>query len=244
MKKKRNNIKGIRKTMCDFIKIHLISYKHKAQFESYIATGNIDDDIAVELYDNILYNLQLQTTKTISLISFLISIFVWEIILFPIIVFITAWFSSINITYYTYRIFINKIYPNKYNNGSNKNYLLMIYNPFKNKESSKIQAYIIQRPVLARIGEYGIWRCIKCKKMNLKSKRTCFKCNYERNWLCIDCNTLNISNNLSCIKCNTKKNDSEYLKMHWKCNKCNEENQNTFTHCWKCSKEKQNRVRV
>jgi len=226
----------------NFIKSFLVSSKHKTQFERYISTGNIEKDIAIELYDNILYNLQLKITKIISWTAIII-VFILSLeddsgnFLVLVIVFILAWFVSIISTYYLFRILINTIYPKEYKNGSNKNYLLKIYTTLNNK-SSKIMEYIPQAPLLEKISEKGIWKCIKCQKLNFKSKRICFKCNYEKNWECIDCYTLNISDNLSCIKCNVKKDHSENLKKYWKCNECNEESQNTFTHCWNCSKEK------
>ena len=236
---------NINKITCDFIKTLLVSSKHKTQFERYKSTGNIEKYIAIELYDNILYNLQLRITKIISWTACII-VFIQSLerdrenYLVLLIVFTLAWFVSIIITYYPFRILINTIYPKEHKNGSNKNYLLKMYTSFNNKKSSKIKEYIPQAPVLGKIGEHGIWKCIKCKKINFKSKRICFKCNYEKNWECIECYTLNISDNLSCIRCNEKKNHSENLKMHWKCSQCNEEHQNTFTHCWNCSKEKVN----
>jgi len=238
-----NKFGNISKGICDSIKPYLVSRKHKTQFENYLATGNIDKDIAIELYDNILYNLQLRITKIISwtaaIIVFILSL-EWERnnFLFILIVFTLAWFVSIMSTYYPFRILINTIYPKEYKNGSNKNYLLKMYTSFNYKKSNKIKEYIPQAPVLIKIGKNGIWKCIKCNKLNFKSKRVCFKCNYEKNWECMKCYRLNISYNLSCIRCNVKKDHSENLKMHWKCNECNEEHQNTFTHCWNCSKEK------
>ena len=239
-----NKSDNIRKGICDSIKSYLVSRKHKTQFENYLATGNIDKDIAIELYDNILYNLQIRITKIISwtaaIIVFIISL-EWERtnFLFILIVFTLAWFVSTISTYYPFRILINTIYPKEYKNGSNKNYLLKMYTSFNNKKSSKIKEYIPQAPVLMKIGKNGIWSCVKCNKLNFKSKKVCFKCNYEKNWECMKCYRLNISDNQSCIRCNVKKDHSENLKMHWKCNGCNEEHQNTFTHCWNCSKEKE-----
>ena len=239
-----NKFDNIRKGICDSIKSYIVSRKHKTQFENYLATGNIDKDIAIELYDNILYNLQIRITKIISwtaaIIVFIISL-EWERdnFLFILIVFTLAWFVSIISTYYPFRILINTIYPKEYKNGSNKNYLLKMYTSFNNKESSKIKEYIPQASVLIKIGKNGIWTCVKCNKLNFKSKKVCFKCNYEKNWECMKCYRLNISDNQSCIRCNVKKDHSENLKMHWKCNGCNEEHQNTFTHCWNCSKEKE-----
>ena len=225
----------------NFIKSLLVSSKHKTQFERYISTGNIEKDIAIELYDNILYNLQLKITKIISWTAIII-VFILSLdddsgnFLFLVIVFILAWFVSIISTYYLFRILINTIYPKEYKNGSNKNYLLKFYTTLN--KSSKIMEYIPQIPLLEKISEKGIWKCIKCQKLNFKSKRICFKCNYEKPWECFKCYKLNISDNLSCIKCNVKKDHSENLKKYWKCNECNEESQNTFTHCWNCSKEK------
>lgn len=232
----------------NFIKSLLVSSKHKTQFERYISTGNIEKDIAIELYDNILYNLQLKITKIISwtaiIIVFILSRQHIETpdddsgnFLVLVIVFILAWFVSIISTYYLFRILINRIYPKEYKNGSNKNYLLKLWTSFNNKKSSKIKEYIPQGQFI-KIGESGVWKCVKCNKLNFKSKRICFKCNYEKNWECFKCYKLNISDNLSCINCNMKKDHSENLKMYWKCNECNEENQNTFTHCWNCRKEK------
>ena len=229
-----NNLNYIGRKKYHLLSASLVSSKHKAQFERYISTGNIEKNIAIELYDNLLFNMHLRINSIIVIIASMIGGFIWGRTGFFIILFTTMFLADI-ITYYLVRVIINSIYPEKYKNGSNKNFLFPIWNTKKRRE---IPEYIPRAPILKKIGIYNPWECPDCKELNLIEKRICFKCKFEHYWKCIDCETLNISENLTCIKCNIKKDYSENLRMNWKCNECNEENQNIFTICWKCNKEK------
>lgn len=229
-----NNLNYIRRKKYYLLSTSLVSSKHKAQFERYISTGNIEKNIAIELYDNLLFNMQIRISFVIVIIASMIGLFIWGKAGFFIILFATMFLAHI-ITYHLVRIIINSIYPEKYKNGSNKNFLFQIWNT---KKRRKIPEYIPRAPILKKIGTYNPWECPECKELNLIEERICFKCKFEYYWKCIDCETLNISENITCIKCNIKKNYSENLRTNWKCNECNEENQNIFTTCWKCNEEK------
>jgi len=215
--------------ICYFIKSLLVKSIHKAQFKRYISTDYIDKKRAVELYDNLLINLQRWINLRIGIIlCIVLYIFFQNPIIWILICVLLSYILNI-FTYYPCRMIINYIFPLEYHNGSHKNYATI-------KDQSLINNYVPERPLKKEnIGSYSPWKCPNCKKRNFIANRICAKCDFEHYWQCSKCATLNISDNLSCINCNIEKNASKKLLETWTCKNCKEEHENIFDECWKCA---------
>ena len=241
---KKNHKRGyIAKEFCNFLSSSLVSTKHKIEFNRYLSTGVLNENTAIELYDNLLYNLQ----RKIAFSTFM-TIVIGGCIIGPwfgfdegivIILMISGFISYLIITiigYYPLRIITNMIYPKKYRNGSNRNYHLTFFFNSTKEERKNIRTYLPSPPIAKKIGSYAPWTCPKCQKKNFIENRVCAKCDFEEYWKCQKCDSLNISDNSSCIKCNLKRGESDYLEETWACPECKEENENIFTQCWRCTK--------
>ena len=244
MNKKNNINSDLNKKICYFLSSLLVSTKHKIEFKKYISTRELNEDTAIELYDNLLYNLQRKFSMTTWMTFIMIFCFIapWfelddSIAKRILLLSILSMPAILIISYYPLRIIINMIYPKKYKNGSKKNYHLhSLFFLSTQEEIRNIKTYIPSKPLEQKIGSYLPWECPKCKKTNLIANRICSKCNFEHYWKCQKCDTLNISNNILCIKCNLKKGESDYLEETWECPKCQEAIEKVFTECWKCTK--------
>jgi len=237
MQNNKNSLGYIRKRICYFLSSLLVSSKHKAQFERYISSGVIDKEIAVELYDNLLFNFQ-QTVSKIMMLPAAILFYDGGFLICVIGVMVTL-LLSVLITYYPFRIILNLIYPKEYKNGSNKNYLIR-FNLFNLENRKKLRKHIAMQPMLKNAKHYisNPWKCPNCKNRHFTPSRVCRKCRFEKYWKCTHCSKINLPTNTSCVDCDMSKSESEYLIKKWICNQCKEEHQNLFTDCWKCGKEK------
>ena len=233
MKNRNHPTSYIAKKFCYFLSSLLVISTHKLEFKRYISTGFISKDSAIRLYDNILFNLQVLTSKISFAATITICIIFEETLFVSCLVSFFAMYLLGVITYYPFRMMINLVYPKEYSNGSNKNYLFIVYN-FGLKDTSKIREYVPLKPILKNIGSYAPWKCSQCKKTNLISNRVCVKCNFDYYWKCYECETLNLAVNTSCIRCDMAKDRTEYLDKKWTCPKCEEEHENIFTDCWNC----------